>query len=404
MKKVITISWVVDAYSTGRIIKTIEDYADEDYKFIHCVEALLPGQQSRENVYLISGIMNLRFSIRWAKLTGNPYGCGNMATRRLCRFIASQKPDIVHIHCPNSRSVNLYKLLNFLEKLRCKIVITNHAEFFITGNCAHADECEGYMTGCYNCPDYHKSTGAWFINRTHRNWQLMKDCMSDASIRMVAVSPWSQKRIEESTIGKGKKVSVIKNGIDTSVFTYQHITDGLSFLNRSEVREDYIHVTSNFSDDINDIKGGSYIIELARKLPELMFVVVGPNYCVGSMPDNIILLGSINDMELLAKCYSAARALIMVSKKETFGLTCAEALCCGTPVIGFKNGGSESIAIEKYSSFVEFGHIEELKDKLLAFEYSKVDKQRLSEEAAAEYSNESMAGQYIELYQEVLNE
>jgi glycosyltransferase involved in cell wall biosynthesis len=32
----------------------------------------------------------------------------------------------------------------------------------------------------------------------------------------------------------------------------------------------------------------------------------------------------------------------------------AESLCCGTPVVGFKAGGPESIAIDDYCVFVQF--------------------------------------------------
>lgn len=41
-----------------------------------------------------------------------------------------------------------------------------------------------------------------------------------------------------------------------------------------------------------------------------------------------------------------------------------ESLCCGTPVIEFKAGGPESIALESFSSFVEYGDIDVLEREL----------------------------------------
>ena len=35
----------------------------------------------------------------------------------------------------------------------------------------------------------------------------------------------------------------------------------------------------------------------------------------------------------------------------------AESLCCGTPVVGFKAGAPEQIAIKEFSEFVEYGDL-----------------------------------------------
>lgn len=38
-------------------------------------------------------------------------------------------------------------------------------------------------------------------------------------------------------------------------------------------------------------------------------------------------------------------------------MTCAEALCCGTPVVGFKCGAPETVFGEPEAKFVEYGDI-----------------------------------------------
>lgn len=43
----------------------------------------------------------------------------------------------------------------------------------------------------------------------------------------------------------------------------------------------------------------------------------------------------------------------------------AESLCCGTPVVGFKAGAPEQIAIKEFSEFVEYGDLNSLYNKML---------------------------------------
>ena len=56
----------------------------------------------------------------------------------------------------------------------------------------------------------------------------------------------------------------------------------------------------------------------------------------------------------LAKLYSGAMLTVVSSKRGQFGRSCAESLCWGTPFAGFENEGSESIAVEEYSEFVDY--------------------------------------------------
>lgn len=63
-------------------------------------------------------------------------------------------------------------------------------------------------------------------------------------------------------------------------------------------------------------------------------------------------------MNLLTKFYSMADVFVLFSKRETYSMTCAEALCCGTPVVGFKCGAPETVFKEPYSKFVEYGDVD----------------------------------------------
>lgn len=56
----------------------------------------------------------------------------------------------------------------------------------------------------------------------------------------------------------------------------------------------------------------------------------------------------------LLKCF------LLTSERETFSMVTAESLCCGTPVVGFKAGAPEQIALKEYSEFVDYGNLDKL--------------------------------------------
>ena len=400
--KVLTVNCVYEIYSTGKIIKNIAELlSDRECDFFFCYEF---GEKAvSDKAFRISGKYEYYFYYLWSRMIGLPYGTGYLSTIRLLKKIKKESPDIVHIHCPNANAVNIYWLLNYLKKKQMPTIITNHAEYFYTGNCAHAFECKGYLSGCTDCKEYKFQTCSWFFNRTHYAWERMKRAFDGFDrLIMVAVSPWQEKRIRTSLIAGECKTAVVKNGIDTEhTFYYQ---ENVCLDKKHKEAKILLHVTAHFSDKIEDPKGGYYIIKLAEKLPDIHFIVVGPSDIeMEQMPRNIELAGLIKDPSLLAQYYSLADLLVMTSRRETYGLTCAESLSCGTPVVGFKNGGTETIAFPEYSCFVDYGNVDALAETVKLWIERKGSIYRELEQKAKEaYSDKNMAMEYYKLYNQVL--
>ena len=402
--KILTINCVNNIYSTGKLIAGIEYYTVyKGCEYMHCYE--MGERPQNEHEYRISNNLEYRLAYLNAKISGMQYGSGTRVTKRLCKKIDQYGPDIVHIHCPNAKSVNLYYLLNYLKKGRYHTIITNHAEFFYTGNCAYAFEmdCSGYLEGCIHCRMFRSCTGSFIFNRTAESWKRMKKAFEKFDdLTMVAVSPWVEKRSRTSVIAGGIPVTVIKNGIDTEKIFYYQLNEILK--NRYKKYKVLLHVTSNFSDRPDDQKGGRYILQLAARRKDLKVIVIG--HCENirmNIPGNIEMTGLIRDQRLLAQYYSIADLTVITSKSETYGLTCAESLCCGTPVVGFHNGGTGTIALPEYSSFVEYGDIEGLVSLIDQW----IDKKRYFQKeleliAGEEYTDRKMAMEYYKLYRQVL--
>jgi glycosyltransferase involved in cell wall biosynthesis len=78
------------------------------------------------------------------------------------------------------------------------------------------------------------------------------------------------------------------------------------------------------------------VAEMTRAPRELPLVLVGPTRRWASelaeRERDVVLTGLVSDDDLAA-IYSGARALVLASADESFGLPTVEALACGTPVV-----------------------------------------------------------------------
>ena len=82
-------------------------------------------------------------------------------------------------------------------------------------------------------------------------------------------------------------------------------------------------------------------------------------------------------------------------------MICAESLCCGTPVVGFKAGGPESIAIPEYTDFVDYGNIEMLEQSMERILSKKLEASEISQKAADKYSRKVMVNNYMNVYKQI---
>lgn len=398
--KILQINCVYKKGSTGKIVYDIHNgLTNSGFESIVCFGR---GNRTKEkNIYKISNEAYSKFNNFISRFTGYMYGGCFFSTRNIVNLIKKEKPDIIHLHCINGYFVNIYKLLEWLKKNNIKTVLTLHAEFMYTANCGHALECERWKIGCGNCPRLKKETKSMFLDRTHESWEKMYNAFKNFSnLTIVSVSPWLMNRAKESPMLMDKRHITILNGIDTNIFKHYE-TDDLKNNMGLESKKIIFHATANFSDDVNNIKGGYYVLELAKMLEDenVQILVAGEYKHNIKLPRNITLLGKIQDQELLAKYYSMADVTLLTSKKETFSMVTAESLCCGTPVVGFKAGAPEQIAIKEYSSFVEHGNIDELCKEVLKFLNIKKSI-KLEKRVKDKYSKESMINRYIEIYKE----
>ncbi len=402
--KVLQVNCVYNKGSTGKIMGDIHaELKRQGEQAVICYGR--GARTSDPDVYKSCSELYAKLNNLVSRFTGLMYSGCYLSTAKLIRRIRKEAPDVVHLHCINGYFVNIPRLVTFLKNSGIKTVLTLHAEFMHTANCAHALDCDRWLVGCGHCPRLRKETKSLFFDRTHISFQKMKEAFDGFdNLTVVSVSPWLSERARRSPILAGKDHRVVLNGLDTDIFrVYPDAGQLRAELGVGDAKMIF-HATPHFTDDKDHIKGGYYILRMAENFlargVNAKFVIAG-NYPSGlAVPENVILLGRVSDQVRLAGLYAAADLTVIASKKETFSMIVAESLSCGTPVVGFEAGAPEQITVPQYSRFVEYGNTRALTDAALDVLNAAHDKLAVLEAGKQKYDKAEMVRRYLEIYKE----
>lgn len=116
---------------------------------------------------------------------------------------------------------------------------------------------------------------------------------------------------------------------------------------------------------------------------------------------NIRHLDTVPHEEIFSYLRSAKALLFPIVRAETFGLVAAEALACGTPVIGTRVDPLPEILSDSAVSFLS-DNIDEL--SYAASHTEQFDRQACRRYAEEHFSAERMADEYLVLYEKLLRE
>ncbi len=113
--------------------------------------------------------------------------------------------------------------------------------------------------------------------------------------------------------------------------------------------------------------------------------------------DQISYIGPVNDVQKNDLLKSASAFLMLIEWEEPFGIVMAEALACGTPIIGTPCGAVTEIVQEGVNGFIG----KTLNEWIIAVNKVKSLDRRNSRSAAEErFSSEVIAKEYLKLYQQ----
>lgn len=173
--------------------------------------------------------------------------------------------------------------------------------------------------------------------------QKKKEWVKNSNITIVSPSNLYKKSSLKSPIFEHFNHEVIHHGISDNIFFP---------INKEEARKkcnlpiDKKIVISVITETSRSLKGISEIIKIAKKMKDIIFILIGENNNKLENVSNIIYTGFIHDKTKLNEWYNAADVTVSSSEEESFGLSIAESLKTGTPII-MKNTGLYSDIITK---------------------------------------------------------
>ncbi|MEM5882885.1 MAG: glycosyltransferase family 4 protein [Candidatus Aenigmatarchaeota archaeon] len=147
-------------------------------------------------------------------------------------------------------------------------------------------------------------------------------------------------------------------------------------------------------------KGIDYLIEAARKLPEIKFVVVGKGEeerrIKSISPENVEFLGFVSD-EKLAELYSKALVFCLPSVGEGFGFVLLEAMASGCAIVS-------TVPLDFCGVHVKFGNVEELANSIKCLIENKGKARKMGKnniKKVKAYNWNKFIDKLIEIYEEI---
>lgn len=324
------------------------------------------------------------------------------ATHRLLDKIEEYHPDIIHLHNIHDHWLNYPALFRWLAKTNIPVVWTMHDCWPFTGGCFHfvGNGCEKWKDGgCHSCPQRRGR-----IDQTYRHYALRKKLYDALAGRLtiVSVSKWLDKMVGRSILG-GNPHMAIYNGIDTELFRPMPTTD---IDNRYGLANKT--VITGVSNVWPESKGLDYFIALRRELPDnYAIVIIGltPRQ-IAALPDGVIGIPRTQNVTELAAFYSRSDMVMSLSTGETFGLTIAEGMACGTPAIGFNTTSIGEIISSDTGFLVPYGDVAALRDAALAIgSGNRVFETEVCRRRATTLFNKDIQFNcYVNLYENILNQ
>jgi putative colanic acid biosynthesis glycosyltransferase len=380
--------------STGKLVFDLKKLIESSYH--EAFVAYGRGKSTKDkNVFKFGISMETYIDVLLTRITGLVGYFSWLSTYRLIRYIKKINPDVIHIHELHAYFVNIPIITNFIKKLNIKVVWTFHSDFMFTGKCGNSLTCEKWKTSCNKCPlvrGYPKSLIFDFSSFMHKHKKKYLSGFKDLTI--VAPSEWLKNRTLSSFF-KIYKVIKISNGIDTeNIFNLNLYKEDIDY--KIPFKNFILSVAPNI---MSKSKGGSFILEIAKEVPEVNFIMVGFNKIPENLPKNIYPIIKTKNQKMLAYLYSRASLFLITSEMETFSLTSAEALCSGTKIIGFDVGAiKETYQGTSYGNLVNYGNIKKIVDVIKSHQFLPFLKPEVSKFGVEKFNLSNTLNRYLELY------
>lgn len=338
---------------------------------------------------------------------------GSSYFSRSCRFSRLTPPGLssarlIHLHWI-AKWLDWDSLFTAIPKTT-PIVLSLHDSSFFTGGCHQPDGCNRYLHSCGSCP---KLRFAWPLDPSHTGFRIRQHIYQGRHLTVIPNSNWTASLAQHAPLFRQARIiDPIHPGIDTRVFKP---------LNRATCREvlqlphDRLILCAGGADWGDANKGFPLLLQALAELPrdvqqKTCLLAYGSGHLparIGQIP--VRHLGYIASEHLLALVYSAADLYCTPSLMETFGMTAAEAMSCGLPVIAYATGGLSEIITTGHNGWLvsTAGSVHELVKALCEALSLPADQQSILSRnarttATSRFEIQQTAYRYLSAYNQIL--
>ncbi|HTN00152.1 MAG TPA: glycosyltransferase family 4 protein [Pedobacter sp.] len=186
----------------------------------------------------------------------------------------------------------------------------------------------------------------------------------------------------------------IFNGVDLTIYDYE-----------SEISAEAPLV---FLGRIEPIKGTHIAIEVAKRTGKKLVIAgnIPSEYqsyfdtaIKPQLNEHITYIGAVNDKQKNTLLGNALAFLMPIEWDEPFGIVMAEAMACGTPVIGFNRGSVPEVVLNGINGY-RCDTTAEMINHVLAIE--KIDRNKVRKDAEERFSKKVIVDQYLTLYNKLI--
>lgn len=345
--------------------------------------------QSQSHLIRIGNDWDMYNHIFQSRLFDNHGLASKNATKRFIQQLEEIRPDIIHLHNIHGYYLNYEILFQYLSQIEIPIIWTLHDSWAMTGHCG-CFECGNFDTDCSSCYHIHTYPKSFFVSKSVKNRTIKEKAFSSVrDMTIVTVSNWLAGCVKKSFLNK-YPIKTIYNGVNTEIFKPMPSieTDTKNILSVANVW--------------SERKGLKDIIRLREILSsEYRIILIGlSEKQIKELPNGIIGLTRTDSQMELAEYYSNADVLISLSTYETFGLTVAESLACGTPVVVYDTTSPPELVNEDIGRIVSVHDVESVKSAIV-YLCSKAKSKWIEScrsQAIKFYDKDKNFMQYLELY------
>ena len=322
-----------------------------------------------------------------------------------------KEADVIHLHWINQGMLSLKDIRKILQSGK-RVVWTMHDIWPATAICHLTMDCRHFETQCQNCRLL--PGGGSNNDLSARIWRKKQQMLKGQRIKIVTCSQWLGDEAKKSALLNRQYITTIPNSIDTHRYRPSDKQKARQLLGLPQEGRIILFASQRVT---NPYKGMQYLIDacklMASQHPDCCshtsVAILGGHAeeIADKLPFPTHALGYVNDEQRIVAAYNAADVFVLPSLSENLPNTIMEAMACGVPCVGFRVGGIPEMIDHQQNGYV--ANFRDAADLAKGIHYvlDEANQQTLSnnclQKVARNYSQQSVAKKYIEVYDKILS-